>query len=110
MIEQKGVVLFQTRKHLKGQRLFLILHIEAWTLVSIRTQDQSRRPGRNSTHQVTDFLNCCACRALYNTFIMDMSNDTVHSSDRARKEDLGILEDLFVDEIREFNEEHGVNE
>lgn len=35
---------------------------------------------------------------------------TVHSSDRASKEDRGILEDLFVDEIREFNEEHHVNE
>ena len=33
---------------------------------------------------------------------------TVHSSDRASKEDRGILEDLFVDEIREFNEEHNL--
>ena len=34
---------------------------------------------------------------------------TVHSSDRASKEDRGILEDLFVDEIREFNEEHNLD-
>lgn len=34
----------------------------------------------------------------------------VASSDRPNKDDLGILEELFVDEIREFNEEHGVNE
>lgn len=34
---------------------------------------------------------------------------TVHSSDRAASEDCGILEELFVDEIREFNEEHNVN-
>lgn len=33
----------------------------------------------------------------------------VHSSDRASKEDRGILEDLFVDEIREFNEEHNLD-
>ena len=32
----------------------------------------------------------------------------VSSSDRPSKDDLGILEELFVDEIREFNEEHGV--
>ena len=35
---------------------------------------------------------------------------TVHSSDRPSKEDAAILEDLFVDEIREFNEEHGVKD
>jgi len=34
----------------------------------------------------------------------------VASSDRPSKDDVGILEELFVDEIREFNEEHGVNE
>lgn len=34
----------------------------------------------------------------------------VASSDRSRKDDLGILQELFVDEIREFNEEHGVVE
>ena len=34
---------------------------------------------------------------------------TVHSSDRANKEDRGVLEDLFVDEIREFNEEHNLD-
>ena len=33
---------------------------------------------------------------------------TVHSSDRPSKEDASILEELFVDEIREFKEEHGV--
>ena len=33
----------------------------------------------------------------------------VSSSDRPSKDDLGILEELFVDEIREFNEDHGVN-
>ena len=35
---------------------------------------------------------------------------TVHSSERASKEDEEILEDLFADEIREFNEEHGITE
>ena len=34
----------------------------------------------------------------------------VASSDRPSKDDLGILEELFVDEIREFNEEYGINE
>ena len=34
----------------------------------------------------------------------------VASSDRPSKDDVGILEELFVDEIRDFNEEHGVNE
>lgn len=34
----------------------------------------------------------------------------VASSDRPSKDDIGILEELFVDEIREFNEEHGVVE
>lgn len=34
---------------------------------------------------------------------------TVHSSDRANKEDAAILEELFVDEIREFRDEHGLN-
>lgn len=34
----------------------------------------------------------------------------VASSDRPNKDDLGILEELFVDEIREFNEEHGIKE
>ena len=29
---------------------------------------------------------------------------------RPNKDDLGILEELFVDEIREFNEEYGINE
>lgn len=33
----------------------------------------------------------------------------LHSSDRASKEDRGILEDLFVDEIWEFNEEHNLD-
>ncbi len=33
---------------------------------------------------------------------------TVHSSDRASKEDFPILEELFVDEIREFQEKHGL--
>ncbi len=31
----------------------------------------------------------------------------VASSDRPGKDDLGILEELFADEIREFNHEHG---
>ena len=35
---------------------------------------------------------------------------TVHSSDRPSKEDAALLEELFVDEIREFKEEHGVYE
>lgn len=35
---------------------------------------------------------------------------TVHSSDRASKEDTGILEELMVDEIREFREEHGLDD
>ena len=34
---------------------------------------------------------------------------TVHSSDRASKEDSHILEELFVDEVREFNEEHNLD-
>ena len=34
----------------------------------------------------------------------------VASSDRPSKDDIGILEELFVDEIREFNEEYGVVE
>ena len=34
----------------------------------------------------------------------------VASSDRPSKDDISILEELFIDEIREFNEEHGVNE
>ena len=33
----------------------------------------------------------------------------VASSDMPRKDDLGILEELFVDEIQEFNEAHGVD-
>ena len=33
----------------------------------------------------------------------------VASSDRPNKDDLGILEEWFVDEIREFNEEYGIN-
>ncbi len=33
---------------------------------------------------------------------------TVHSSDRPLKDDIGILEELFVDEIRKFNEENGI--
>ena len=35
---------------------------------------------------------------------------TVHSSDRPGKDDAAILEDLFVDEIREFREEHHIDE
>ena len=35
---------------------------------------------------------------------------TVHSSDRPGKDDAAILEELFVDEIREFREEHGLND
>jgi len=35
---------------------------------------------------------------------------TVHSSERPSKEDAGILEEMFVDEIREFKEEHGIEE
>ena len=35
---------------------------------------------------------------------------TVHSSDRASKEDRGILEELFVDEIRNFMDEHHIDE
>ena len=34
----------------------------------------------------------------------------VASSDRPAKEDAGLLEELFVDEIREFNEEHGIRD
>lgn len=34
---------------------------------------------------------------------------TVHSSDRASEEETGILQELFVDEIREFNSKHGLN-
>lgn len=34
----------------------------------------------------------------------------VASSDRPSKDDISILEELFIDEIREFYEEHGVNE
>lgn len=34
----------------------------------------------------------------------------VASSDRPSKDDISILEELFIDEIREFNAEHGVNE
>ena len=34
---------------------------------------------------------------------------TVHSSDRPGKDDAAILEDLFVDEIREFREEHHID-
>ncbi len=33
---------------------------------------------------------------------------TVHSSERPPKSDIGILEELFVDEIRRFNEENGI--
>lgn len=35
---------------------------------------------------------------------------TVHSSDKANKEENGTLEELFVDEIREFNEEHHIDD
>ena len=35
---------------------------------------------------------------------------SVHSSDRAGKEDIGVLKELFADEIREFMKEHGGNE
>lgn len=35
---------------------------------------------------------------------------TVHSSDRAGKEDASVLEELFVDEIREFRDEHGLDD
>ena len=35
---------------------------------------------------------------------------TVHSSERPSKEDAGILEEMFVDEIRKFKEEHGIEE
>ncbi len=34
---------------------------------------------------------------------------TVHSSDRAGREDAGILEELFADEIREFRRAHGLD-
>lgn len=35
---------------------------------------------------------------------------TVHSSDMASDEEKNALEDLFVDEIREFNRKHGANQ
>jgi len=35
---------------------------------------------------------------------------TVHSSERPSKEDAGVLEEMFVDEIRKFKEEHGIEE
>lgn len=35
---------------------------------------------------------------------------TVHSSDRASSEDTSILQELFVDEIREFREENGLDD
>ena len=43
-----------------------------------------------------------------------MVEEELLAKDKALKEtckdDLGILQELFVDEIREFNEEHGANE